>query len=101
MAYKIIWSPEAVKSFDEIVNYIAKNFTEKEVASFINSVNRRLLVMAQFPKVSHTMTRTSRRRKAVIHKLTILFYIIRERKKEVELLSFFDTRRNNRWLKDN
>jgi plasmid stabilization system protein ParE len=100
MAYKIIWSPEAVKTFDEIVNYIAKNFTDKEVAFFINTVNRRLLVMAQFPKASRTTSRTSRRRKAVIHKLTILFYKIRERKKEIELLSFFDTRRNNRWLRD-
>lgn len=100
MAYKIIWSPEAVKTFDEIVNYIAKKFTDKEVVSFINTVNRRLLAMTQFPKVSRLMS-PSKRRKAVIHKRTILFYKIRERKKEVELLSFFDTRRNNRWLKSN
>jgi len=88
MAYKIIWSPEAVKTFDGIVNYIAKKITDKEVSSFINIVNRRLLIMAEFPKASRTMSRTSRRRKAVIHKLTILFYKIRERKKEIELLSF-------------
>ena len=100
MAYKIVWSPEAVKTFDGIVNYIAKNFTDKEVSSFINTVNRRLLVMSRFPKVSRILN-PSKRRKAVIHKRTILFYKIRERKKEVELLSFFDTRRNNRWLKGN
>lgn len=100
MAYKIIWSPEAVKTFDEIVNYISKKFTDKEVSSFITTVNRRLLVMAQFPKASRIIS-TSKRRKAVIHKRTILFYKIRERKKHVELLSFFDTRRNNRWLKGN
>ena len=56
--------------------------------------------MTQFPKTSRLIS-PSKRRKAVIHKRTILFYKIRERKKEVELLSFFDTRRNNRWLKNN
>ena len=40
MAYKIIWSPEAVKTFDNIVDYILVNFTNKEVAAFINTVNR-------------------------------------------------------------
>ncbi len=99
MAYKIIWSPEAAETFDKIVHYLAKNFTDKEVASFVNTVNRRLLLIRQLPKTARLLTRTSRRRKAVIHKRTILFYKIRERKKEIELLSFFDTRRNNRWLK--
>lgn len=97
MAYKIIWSPEAVKTFDAIVNYIAINFTDKEVATFVNVVNRRLLAMAWFPKASRTLSRVSRRRKAVIHKRTVLIYTIRERKKEIELLSFFDTRQNKKW----
>lgn len=101
MAYKIIWSPEAVKTFDNIIDYILVNFTNKEVAAFINTVNRRLLVMAEFPKASRKMTSGSRRRKAVINKRTVLFYSIRERKKEVELLAFVDTRQNTRWLKKN
>lgn len=101
MAYKIIWSPEAVKTFDAIVEYISVNFTNKEVAFFINSVNRRLLAMTYFPKTSRTITAGSRRRKAVIHKRTVLIYTIRARKKEIELLFFFDTRQNKRWSKDN
>ncbi|WP_276504361.1 type II toxin-antitoxin system RelE/ParE family toxin [Terrimonas pollutisoli] len=101
MAYKIIWSPEAVKTFDRIVEYISINFTNKEVAVFINTVNRKLLIMAEFPRTSRTITLASRRRKAVIHKRTVLFYSIRERRKEIELLSFVDTRQNNRWLKKN
>jgi len=101
MAYKITWSPEAVKTFDAIVEYISINFTNKEVAVFINIVNRRLLAMSHFPKTSRKLSRASRRRKAVIHKRTVLIYTIRERKKEIELLSFFDTRQNSRWSKEN
>ncbi len=101
MAYKITWSPEAIKTFDAIVHYISTNFTNKEVAVFISSVNRRLLAMAHFPKTSRKLSHGSMRRKAVIHKRTVLIYTIRERKKEIELLSFFDTRQNSRWSKGN
>jgi plasmid stabilization system protein ParE len=101
MAYKIIWSPEAADTFEKIVDYLDKSFTKNETASFINTVNRRLLLICQLPKIGRRLTRTSRRRKTVIHKRTILFYKIWERKKEIELLSFLDTRRNNRWLRDN
>jgi len=101
MAYKIIWSPEAITTFEAIVEYISVNFTNKEVASFINTVNRRLLAMSFFPKTSRILSRTSRRRKAVIHKRTVLIYTIKERKKEIELLSFFDTRQNRKWSRYN
>ncbi len=101
MAYKIVWSPEAIITFEAIVEYISVNFTNKEVASFINTINRRLLAMSFFPKTSRTLSRTSRRRKAVIHKRTVLIYTIKERKKEIELLSFYDTRQNRKWSKYN
>jgi plasmid stabilization system protein ParE len=94
MAYQIIWSPEAERSFDSIVNYLQTNFTEKEVANFIRTVNRRLLLMKQFPKTGNKLSKTSQRRKAVLHKRAILYYRILERKKEVRLLTFFDTRQD-------
>jgi plasmid stabilization system protein ParE len=94
MAYKITWSPEALESFDAIVEYINNRFTEKEVKQFVGLVNRRLLLLQKIPQTFRTTARTSMRRKTVIHKRTILFYKIREKIKVVELLSFFDTRQN-------
>ena len=29
MAYQIVWSKEAITSFDSIIEYLAENFTEK------------------------------------------------------------------------
>jgi plasmid stabilization system protein ParE len=96
MAYKITWSPEALESFDAIVEYINNRFTEKEAKQFVGLVNRRLLLLQKVPQTFRTTVRTSMRRKTVIHKRTILFYKIREKIKVVELLSFFDTRQNPR-----
>jgi plasmid stabilization system protein ParE len=100
MAYQIIWSPEAEESFDSIVHYIQTSFTEREVAHFIQTVNKRLLLMKRFPKTGHKTAKTSQRRKTVLHKRTILYYRILERKKEIRLLTFFDTRTDPRKLKD-
>jgi plasmid stabilization system protein ParE len=89
MAYKIIWSPEAVFTFNNIVNYLTESFSDKEVTSFIQTVNRRLLILQQFPKISRPAGMHSRRRKAAIHKRTNLFYKISQKRKEVILPSFF------------
>ena len=92
MAYKIVWSPEAVATFDSIIRFLNYRFTDKEVAHFVKLVNRRLLLIERFPYVARTTSRTSGRRRTVIHKRTIIYFKIRERKKEIELLSVFDTR---------
>jgi plasmid stabilization system protein ParE len=94
MAYKIIWSPEAVETFDDIIDYLSRMFTQKEVAKFVGIVNRRLLLLQQIPQSFRATGRTSRRRRTVLHKRAILFYTVRERKSEVELLFFFNTRQN-------
>ena len=99
MAYKIIWSPEAIETFDAIIEYLDLKFTNKEVAQFVKIVNRRLLLIEKFPYVARTTSRTSKRRRTVIHKRTIIYYKIRERKKMVELLSVFDTRQSPDKLK--
>jgi plasmid stabilization system protein ParE len=92
MAYKIVWSPEAVDTFESIIRFINSRFTEKEVAHFVKLVNRRLLLLEKFPYVARTTSRTSKRRRTIIHKRTIIYFKIREGKREIELLSIFDTR---------
>ena len=96
MAYKIIWSPEASETFDSIIGYLQYKFTNREVIQFVKIVNRRLLLIEKFPYAARTTSRTSKRRKTVIHKRTIIYYKVREKKKEIELLSVFDTRQRPR-----
>lgn len=98
MAYQVIWSLEAMNSFDSIVEYLKISFSEKEVSRFVKLVNRRLLLMEKFPKAGKKVTKAFQRRKIVLHKRTTLYYRVFERNKEVRLLVFFDTRQNPRKL---
>jgi hypothetical protein len=49
MAYKIVWSKEATTSFDSVVQYLTKNFTEKEVTNFLLEINRKLALISLMP----------------------------------------------------
>ncbi|MBM3415054.1 MAG: type II toxin-antitoxin system RelE/ParE family toxin [Bacteroidetes bacterium] len=51
MAYQVVWSPEAMKTFDKIVDYREEYFSENEVARFVQLVNRRLLLLKKFPEL--------------------------------------------------
>jgi plasmid stabilization system protein ParE len=51
MALEIIWSFRAEKGFDKIVSYIEKNWTEREVKSFIQESHQFFELLKKNPKM--------------------------------------------------
>ncbi|MHB8258730.1 MAG: type II toxin-antitoxin system RelE/ParE family toxin [Bacteroidia bacterium] len=49
MAYKVIWSPKAEKTFDIVIDYLQKNWTEKQIKTFIIETQRVLRMLAKNP----------------------------------------------------
>jgi plasmid stabilization system protein ParE len=37
MAKKIIWSSRAISSFDKIINYLEKEWTQREIAKLVQT----------------------------------------------------------------
>jgi plasmid stabilization system protein ParE len=96
MAFKVMWSPVAVQTFDEIVEYTKTNWTDKEVQELVRTVNRKVLLLSQFPFLFPSTSSGQQRRKTLIHKRIILIYKVRKRKKEIELLRFWNTWQSKR-----
>ena len=46
MAFKIGWTPPAVKGFNKIIAYLEENWTEREVSNFVKEVNGFIKVLA-------------------------------------------------------
>lgn len=44
MVEKIIWTPEALLSFKNILQYLKENWSEKEITNFINQQIIRLII---------------------------------------------------------
>lgn len=93
MAFKIIWSPEAEKTFDDIINYLEKNWSEKEIRKLISTTERIVLLLEQNPYLFRGSEKESIY-EVLIGKHNLLLYQISETHKKVELLSFWDTRQN-------
>lgn len=89
---EIVWTEKADETFDEIVSWIEKRFTQKEVDHFVITTYEVLDNIKELPK-SYPASKTLKRvRKVVIHPHSSLYY--RVQKKEIELLFFWDNRRN-------
>ncbi len=93
MDFKIIWSPEAQCTFDNIINYLEKNWTEKEIKKFILASDKLIFVLSQNPFLFRKSEKENVY-EVLIGKQNLLLYQVVESSKKVELLSFWDTRQN-------
>ena len=93
MAYKIIWSPEAIDTFDKIIKYLSENWSAKEISNFIDDAEHTLLLLEKNPFLFRGSTKENVH-EALITKQNLLLYQISESGKKVELISFWDTRQN-------
>ncbi|NVK65230.1 MAG: type II toxin-antitoxin system RelE/ParE family toxin [Flavobacteriales bacterium] len=89
---EIVWTEKADETFDEIVSWIEKRFTQKEVDNFVISTYEVLDNLKELPKSYPASETLKRVRKVVIHPHSSLYY--RVQKKKIELLFFWDNRRN-------
>ena len=51
MVYKIIWTPDALDSYLEIMNSLKIVWTEKEINTFAKNVNQRIRLLTTFQEL--------------------------------------------------
>jgi plasmid stabilization system protein ParE len=54
MVSEIIWSPLAIRTYGENINYLEKSWTAKELESFIDLTAKKLKVLKQFPGTGYS-----------------------------------------------
>jgi plasmid stabilization system protein ParE len=91
MAKEIIWSPKAQLSFHRVIKYLTKNWTEREVRSFVQK-SYSLIQLISKGKVKFRKSESKGIYEVPITKHNLLLYKFNE--KRVELLLFFDTRQH-------
>lgn len=79
MTYKIFWTEEAVKNLEEILDYLILNWSQKEVDSFKQKLNKHLELISRFPLMFPVSSYNPRLRKAVMTKQTTIFFEIKEK----------------------
>ncbi len=91
MVHKIVWSALAVKTYVNNIEYLEKEWSEKEILNFIMAVKRKLVSISMQPRIGATTNKRANIRKAIINKRILLIYRHKPQKKEIELIRFFNT----------
>jgi plasmid stabilization system protein ParE len=89
--FKIIWSEESLDNLDSIVDYLEKNWTNKEIFSFFYGVNRLIRIIKDKPLTFPYSNNLKIRRAVLSKKITIYYTVLDE---AVVIISLFDTRQN-------
>lgn len=91
MAKEIIWTPKGEKTHDEIIEYLEREWSEREVINFIKRVDKIVKHISRYP-LAYRSAGKEDVREAVITKHNILLYRISGQ--IIYLLYFWDTRKN-------
>jgi len=97
MALSVVWSQKARQTFLEIINYLQTNWTDREVNSFVKATDRIVDLASTYPNLFSLTGKKKNTHRSVISKHTSLFY--RVKKNRIELITFWDNRRNPKLLK--
>jgi plasmid stabilization system protein ParE len=93
---KITWTPKALQSYFVIFNFLNQRWTKKEVENFVNQTDKVIEQISENPYMFVATDRRRNLRKGFINDLVSLFYKVYPRKKEIELLKFWDNRQDSK-----
>lgn len=95
--YKIIWTDEAFQNLQNIINFLEKFWTEKEISKFVRLLDKQLMLIKQNPALYPFSQKSKNIRKSVLTKQITLYY--RVDKADIHLITLFDNRQNPDKLK--
>jgi plasmid stabilization system protein ParE len=90
--YKIFWTREALRNLEGIINYLEKNWTEREIRNFIKKLDKRLDLISLNPKLFPKSDIKRNVRKSVLSKHAVIYYIIEE--EFIKIVTLFDPRQH-------
>ena len=93
---KIIWTLRALKTYFKVSDYLQEEWGETVVRNFALEVEKVIGEMQSHPKMFEVSKRYKNVRKGCVTEHNTLFYRIKPRKKEIELLIFWDNRQDDK-----
>ena len=89
--FEILWTDLALEELQNTVDYLERNFTEKEIDKLGDEIERITAIICQNPTI-FSLSDKLKTRKAVVLRFNSLYY--RVLKTNIEIVSFFSNRQN-------
>ncbi len=93
MALQIVWTPNALEDYKQVVDYLLKEWPLKVATDFVATTEERVQMLGSFPNIGIVSIKDPKIRSIVITKHNKLYYCIVADK--IEILDIFDTRQDS------
>ena len=90
----VSWTPRARRTYFEVIELLEKAWTERETQNFIYEVDHLLQQIKQYPEMFEESRKKKNIRKGLVTKQISLYYRVRPRKRELQLIVFWDNRQD-------
>ena len=87
MAHQVKWTPRAKQGFDNIIRYLEKNWTEREISNFISETKAFLAILEKNPYILEPSEKRKNVYRGPLNRLTILTYRVKPQQNIIELLN--------------
>lgn len=91
MAKEIRWTPTAIKTFKQVIDYLDENWSEREIKNFILATEKILEFISENPRMFRSTMNANVREALVTPHNLLICKICRNR---MELITFWYTRQN-------
>jgi hypothetical protein len=99
MSYFITWSPQAILSFEDRIEYLEIHWTKKEITNFRQRVREYLEILKEKPFIGKKPGKLKNIYIGLIIKQVSLIYRVKVIQNEIELVLFIDNRQDPKRIK--
>lgn len=89
--YSVSWTPNALNELKKTIQYLEKNFAEREIKKLARKIDSFTEIISQNPQI-FPKSDSKNIHKAVILKFNTMYYRVKNNR--VEILSFFSNRQS-------
>lgn len=90
--YKIRWTDHALFELEDTIQYLEKNWTERELKNFSKELDHTIELISRNPDLFQPASNNITVRRAVVAKFNNLYY--RQNNETIEILSLFPNRQD-------
>lgn len=92
MALEIIWTPQAEKGLDNVLHYLEKEWTPREILQLGKKINQILYQIKNNPDLYPKSITYKKLHKAIVDKNNYLVYRVNTKKSSIEIIDFRGTK---------
>ncbi len=92
MALKIVWTPQAERGLDKVLEYLEREWTVNEILNLEQNLLDLLSKISKYPKICPATGQFNNVHKGLVDKNNYIIYRIQPKKELIEIIIFRGTR---------